>query len=255
MTRPKIIAHRVLSPGAIENARSSLARLRASGADLVEMDVRLSLDRRPFVTHDAFLGRTTRGHGWIRLWPSCALRWVTLRNAGDGEHLATLRSMLESMPGGLEPALHVKDRGALRQVLRTVRRHGNPGTTWLWLEHPADVYTATRTLPETRCTLLRPAGWTVPARQAYFQDAQRSGARGVSIPWGVVTPELVRHARQHHLQVFSRIDTVQPLAGLLVAGVDGIITDDPGGIANELQAMRSDGATPQARCPTPSSSC
>ena len=249
MTTPKIIAHRALTPGAIENARSSLARMESAGADLVEMDVRLSLDRRPFVTHDALLGRTTRGHGWIRLWPSFALRQVALRNAGDGERLATLRSMLESMPAGLQPALHVKDRGALRQVLRTVKRHGRPGKTWLWLEHPEDVYTATRRMPEIRCTLLRPAGWTLTARHAYFLDAQRSGAHGVSIPSGVITPDLVAHAHQHHLQVFSRVNNLTGLPQLVAAGTDGFITDDPRGMSNGLRELIgwADSSTPRSR--------
>lgn len=234
MTTPKIIAHRILTPGAIENARSSLARMESAGVDLVEMDVRLSLDRHPFVTHDPFLGRTTRGRGWIRLWPSFVLRRIALRGAGSGERLATLPSMLESMPPGLQPALHLKDRGALRHVLRTVKHHGQPGKTWLWLEHPADVYTTTRKMPEIRCTLLRPSGWTLTARRSYFLDAQRSGAHGVSIPSGAVTPDLVVHAHQHHLQVFSRVDNLRALPDLVAAGVDGIITDDPAAVASAL---------------------
>lgn len=237
MTTPKIIAHRVLTPGAIENARSSLAGLESIGADLVEMDVRLSLDRRPFVTHDAFLGRTTHGHGWIRLWPAFALRRVSLRRGESGERLATLRSMLRAMPPGLQPAIHVKDRGALRQVLRAVQRHGDPGATWLWLEHPEDVFMATRKSPELRCTLLRPGGWTLTARSSYFLDAQRSGARGVSVPSGAISPELVVHAHRHHLQVFARVDNVQALPPLVAAGIDGVITDDPAGMAKALRAL------------------
>ena len=239
MTTPKIIAHRVLTPGAIENARSSLAMVESAGADLVEMDVRLSLDRRPFVIHDALLGRMTHGRGWIRLWPSFALRRLRLKHAGNGERLATLRAMLEAMPPGLQPALHVKDRGALRPVLRTVKRHGDPGTTWLWLERPEDVFTATRKNPEIRCTLLRPGGWTLTARRSYFLDAQRSGARGVSIPWGAITPELIVHAHQHHLQVFSRVDNPNALPALVASGIDGIITEDPGGMAQALRNLKS----------------
>ena len=57
MTRPLIVAHRAMTPGAIENTRTAIARAAEAGADLVELDVRLTLDRQPVVIHDAFLRR------------------------------------------------------------------------------------------------------------------------------------------------------------------------------------------------------
>jgi glycerophosphoryl diester phosphodiesterase len=234
MTRPLIVAHRALTPGAPENARSSLARARDAGADLAELDVRLSLDRRPMVIHDAFLGRTTTGHGPVRLWPSFALRRLRLHGGEAGEHPPSLRDILRVLPDGLQPALHLKDRGALGPVLRQIARHGTPGRTWLWLDDPVDVFTARRRLPELRCTLLRPAGWTATARQSYMLDAQRSGARGISVPWGVVSPELVALARQHHLIVFSRLEDVSAIADPVAIGLGGIVTDDPAAVVLAL---------------------
>lgn len=240
MTRPMIVADRALTPGGLENARSSLARVAAAGADLVELDIRISLDRHPFVMHDAWLGRAARGRGWVRLWPSFALRKLPLRDSDEGELLAPLRDILKVVPDGLQPALHLKDRGALRQVLRTIERHGNPGRTWLWLEHHVDVFTATRRLPEIRCTLLRPAGWTATARQAYFLDAQRSGAHGVSVPWGVITPDLIQLAHQHRLTVFSRLENLESVPVLVAMGLGGVITDDPAAV---IAALHSGTAT------------
>jgi glycerophosphoryl diester phosphodiesterase len=235
--RPLIIAHRALSPGALENAASSLARLEDAGADLAEMDIRLSLDRRPFVTHDAFLGRTTRGRGWVRLWPSLALRRVPLRDSAERERLAPLGRILATTPERLQPALHLKDRGALRSVLRTIERHGDAARTWLWLEHPADVARAVQRLPPLHCTLLRPAGWMPHARDAYFHDAQRCGAAAVSLPWGVITDDLTAHAHRHDLLTFSRIEDLAILPSVVQSGIDGIITDDPRMVAEALSVL------------------
>jgi glycerophosphoryl diester phosphodiesterase len=232
--RPLIIAHRALSPGALENAASSLARLEDAGADLAEMDIRLSLDRRPFVTHDAFLGRTTRGRGWVRLWPSLALQRLALRESAEHERLAPLGRILATMPEGIQPALHLKDRGALRPVLRAIERHGDPARAWLWIEHAADVARAVQRLSPLHCTLLRPAGWMPPARDAYFRDAQRCGAAAVSLPWGVITDDLIAHAHRHDVLTFSRIEDVAILPSVVQAGIDGIITDDPRTVADEL---------------------
>lgn len=227
MPQPLIVAHRSLTPGATENARSAIALAVQSGADLIELDIRLTLDRQPVVLHDAFLRRTTRGRGWVRLWPSFALTRIPLRGAGPGDRISSLRATLREFPDSAQPALHVKDRAALPAVLRTVSRYGRPGRTWLWLEHPRDVYTATRSLPELRVTLLRPAGWMPHSRQSYFEEAQWVGAAGVSVPWGAIDAGLVRHAHRHHLLVFSRLERMDTLESRLDVGLDGVITSDP----------------------------
>ncbi len=230
MTRPLIVARPALVPGDLDATRALLADMAAAGADLVEMDVRVGLNRRPFVVHGARVGQWPRDHGRIRLRPSLALGRLPLRRGVDEEPVAPLGDILSIVPEGLQPALHLRHRGALRQVLRTIERHGAAGRTWLWLEHHVDVFTATRRLPELRCTLLRPAGWTATARQAYFLDAQRSGAHGVSVPWGVISPELIQLARQHRLTVFSRLERLDMAPALVAGGLGGIITTDPAGL-------------------------
>ncbi|MDQ3658023.1 MAG: glycerophosphodiester phosphodiesterase [Chloroflexota bacterium] len=234
MTHPLIVAHRSLTPGATENARSAIAMAAQSGADLIELDIRLTIDRQPVVLHDAFLGRSTRGRGWVRLWPSFALTRLPLREAQVGDRVSSLRTILQNFPDDAQPALHLKDRAALSAVLRAVSRYGRPGRTWLWLEHPRDVYTATRRLPELRVTLLRPAGWMPHSRQSYFEEAQWVGAAGVSVPWGVVDAGLVQHAHRHHLLVFSRLERMATLESRLDAGLDGVITSDPQSVRQYL---------------------
>ena len=237
MTQPLIVAHRSLTPGATENARSAIALAAQSGADLIELDIRLTLDRQPVVLHDAFLRRATRGWGLVRLWPSFALARLPLREAEPGDRVSLLRSILADFPVGAQPALHLKVRSALPTVLRTIARYGNPGRTWLWLEHPQDVYTASRTLPELRVTLLRPAGWMPHSRQSYFEEAQWVGAAGVSVPWGVIDDVLVEHAHRHHLLAFSRLERMDTLTSRLEAGVDGVITDDPRAVRQHLNML------------------
>ena len=239
MTGPIVVAHRSLTPGATENARSSLQRAADAGADLIELDVRLSLDRKPMVFHDAFLGRMSRGRGWIRLWPSFLLTRLPIGAGSEQDTISSLAEILGGFPPEVEPALHLKDRAALSPVLRLLERRWNPGRAWLWLEHMDDVQKATRRLPELRCTLLRPAGWTPANRNQYFTEAQWVGAAGVSVPWGVVDEGLVTHAHQHHLRVFSVVHRMADVPTHLAAGLDGIITADPGAVRDAIDASRN----------------
>lgn len=228
--RPLIVAHRSLSPGQAENAISALHPAVAVGADLIELDIRLSLDRTPMVLHDAMLGRTTTGHGWVRLWPAVALRRLALRNVPAIESPPSLATLLRSMPPGAQAALHLKDTGAIGPVLRLIEHLGTANQTWLWLERPGDVYTATRRLPNLRVTLLRPGGWQPNQRASYFREAQWVGASGVSLPSNVIDNDLVTAAHQHQLRVFTRLDVPARARQLIPHGVDGFITTDPGAV-------------------------
>lgn len=246
MSFPLIVAHRALTPEMVENTRSAILIAAQSGADLIELDIRLTLDRKPVVLHDAFIGRSTKGRGWVRLWPSFALTRLPPRSGGPGDRVPTLRSILQTFPSDAQPALHLKDRAALPAVLKAVARHGQPGRTWLWLEDSRDVSTARRALPELRVTLLRPAGWLPGSRQAYFEEAQWVGASGVCVPWGAVDEGLIQHAHRHQLRVFSRLERMATLGSRIEAGLDGVITDDPGTVWRHLETRESGTGAPGA---------
>lgn len=61
--RVLIIAHRGASAEAPENTAAAIRRALALGADMVELDVQLTKDRRLVIFHDARLERTTTGRG------------------------------------------------------------------------------------------------------------------------------------------------------------------------------------------------
>ncbi len=234
---PLVIAHRSQSPGAIANARSSLALAAAAGADMVELDVRLSLDRVPVVVHDAMLGSATIGRGWVGMWPWPALRRLRLRDDPGAGRIPSLREMLAAVPTGVSLALHLKERRALGPVLRLVRQHGHPGSTWFWLEHSADVARATNQLPGSRCTLLRPNGWQPGRFARYLTDARKCGATAISLPWGVIDRDRLAAPHDHGLLVFSRMENEDRIAANLEAGLDGIITTDPARVRRIFAAI------------------
>lgn len=65
-----LIAHRGLSSRAPENTLAAFARAIDAGADMLELDVHLTLDERVAVIHDRTLQRTTTGNGAVRSYSS-----------------------------------------------------------------------------------------------------------------------------------------------------------------------------------------
>jgi glycerophosphoryl diester phosphodiesterase len=60
---PVVIGHRGYRTKYPENTLSSFAAAIAAGADMIELDVTLSRDRKLVVIHDDTLNRTTSGFG------------------------------------------------------------------------------------------------------------------------------------------------------------------------------------------------
>ena len=64
-TSPWIIAHRGYQKNYPENTLVAFQAAMDVGAQMIELDVTLSSDRKPIVIHDATLERTTNGHGMV----------------------------------------------------------------------------------------------------------------------------------------------------------------------------------------------
>lgn len=63
--KPKVIAHRGASVEAPENSLAAFQRAIDAGADMIELDVRLTRDGAVVVLHDGSLERTTTGRGAV----------------------------------------------------------------------------------------------------------------------------------------------------------------------------------------------
>ena len=63
---PWVIAHRGFKKNYPENTLVAFQAAMDAGAQMIELDVTLSRDRKLVVIHDATLERTTNGHGPVR---------------------------------------------------------------------------------------------------------------------------------------------------------------------------------------------
>lgn len=228
--RPQIIAHRGASGEAPENTLAAFRRALEIGVDAVELDVHLSADEEPVVTHDSLLGRTNDGAGLVKDLPLEAIRrldagrWFDERFAG--ERIPTLAEALELL-GEVRVIVEIKNgpifypRIAAR-VADVVQAAGHRAVTVSSFDHPV-LLDVKAHAPDVETAVLYFARPFDPIRLA--RDV---GADILHPHWTYLTPEAVAAARAAALRVETWVvDEPAHLAHVLGLGVDGIITNHP----------------------------
>ncbi len=119
LARP-VIAHRGASGLFPENTLLAFREAIALGADAIELDVRVTGDGIPVVLHDSTVDRTTDGVGVVSALPFDAIKEL---NAGGGETISTLETVLEATEG-TPLVVEIKDRHGGPVVAETIRAGG-----------------------------------------------------------------------------------------------------------------------------------
>ena len=242
-----IASHRGGGATAPENTLPAISAALAAGFDYVEVDVTLTSDRHPVLMHDATLDRTTDGHGLVSARTLEELRaldagaWFDERFAGT--RIPTLAEFLDVLAASSQRAI-VEFKGewdaatvgtaiaevSARDLDRRVAFASFDARTL------ALVGAASEIAP--RLLILR----HVPDDVA--SAAAQAGVRGVLVDRKAVLdrPEVVDalHAAGVRVVVYTLNKDAQWDA-VTALGVDGIVTDDPGTLAEWQQAAAHDG--------------
>jgi glycerophosphoryl diester phosphodiesterase len=213
--RPLIIAHRGASAHHAENTVAAFQAAGAAGADMVELDVRLTADGVLAVHHDAELadGRAVAGTVWAALPPTvpdlpaaldaCAGMAVNVEIKSEGE-----------TTDGVAAADAVVALVAKRRVRDDVLVSS---FDWTVIER---VRAADAAVP-TAFLVVAPAAGDV-------ERVAASGHRALH-PWfGSITEDLIRRCHSAGLAVNCwTCDDSHRMLELAAWGIDGICTNDP----------------------------
>jgi glycerophosphoryl diester phosphodiesterase len=218
----------------------------AAGADMIELDVRMTRDFELVVHHDRSLGRTSDGSG--RIW-DLSLRDVREADAGSwhsrkfaGERIPTLRQVLNEIPVSVGLDIEVKTDGDRRRgtalpesVLLLVREARRETSVVVSSFDHGFLRRLHRLDPALRIGAL-----VVPIRDGFkspSQIARRTGAKMFICSRTQLRARHVRDARKAGLFVaVYGVNAVSDLAKTSRAGVDAVITDYP---ARIIRALRS----------------
>ena len=251
---PLLMAHRGGSKLAPENTIDAFRHaVHDWGADVLEMDVRLTSDGQVVVIHDPTLDRTTNGSGAVS-----STSWAEVRDLDAGHHFVDLlgqkshrgrgvrvplfSEVLETFPNtrvnveskvaeAAGPLIRViADFEAERRVLVAAEfestRNDARGYTGPWgaaRSHVAPFW-ITHRIPGA-------SHWYVPKVDA-FQVPEVSG------PLRIVTPRFIEAAHRLNIPVHVwTIDDAADMKRLLDWGVDGIQSDRPDVLADVLSEV------------------
>ncbi len=247
-----VVAHRGASLAHPENTLPSFEGAIAAGADIVELDVRLSADGVPVVMHDAEVSRATDGHGWVHELTLDELKRLDAsRGNGPRAEVATLREVLDlasgragvdleikNIPG--EPAFDSPAERILVAALRELQASAFEGDVLISSfnmitiersrELAPDLETGFLTValvePAAALVYARGAGhrWVLPNRDALLRAGE----------------EFVREAHEAGIRVGTwTVDDEATLRTLFGWGVDAVASNDP-----ELAVRVRDGGRP-----------
>jgi glycerophosphoryl diester phosphodiesterase len=92
-----VVAHRGDWRHAPENSLQAIKNSIDMGADMVEIDVRLTKDGIPVLMHDETIDRTTTGKGKVSEWTLSDLKTLNLRNGANHPTHHTIPTLEEAM--------------------------------------------------------------------------------------------------------------------------------------------------------------
>lgn len=219
--RPLIIAHRGASARALENSGKALSLALRLGADMVEIDLRLTKDRIPVIFHDEDTRRLSSRQSVISATPYAELRDLPLEG---GEKILTLDESLHLIGGAIPLNIEIKCLGGGEFLSNYLKTHHYEGT----------IIVSSFQKEEISPFLEAPENIAVSAlirhpSLAEIRDAAESGFFSVNINKKYLSEKITKEGKKRNILIFTyTVDTMEEFTRFNGMGVDGFFTNHPG---------------------------
>ncbi|WP_243076811.1 glycerophosphodiester phosphodiesterase family protein [Microbacterium sp. SS28] len=243
--RAFVVSHRGGGALAPENTIPAVTAAIDAGFDYLEVDIALTADRVPVLMHDKSVDRTTDGHGRIA---DLTLAEVQQLDAGSwfaaeyaGTPVPTFEEFLTVLaPSGRRAMLELKgewDAAAGAALIETLRRHDLERRVAIVSFDPRALLTTSGASELAfRLLILRRLPRDIE------QAVKGADARGIIVDWKAVArrPEVVAEMHELGLRVVVyTLNSDGEWKDTIAAGVDGIVTDEPGRLLEWQDAIAS----------------
>ncbi len=213
------IAHRGASAYEPENTLRSFERAIEMKADMIELDVRQSIDGHLVVMHDGTVDRTTDSTGPVSLKTLAELKEL---NAGKGERIPTLNEVVELGRGRAKFVIELKENGAEDKVVDLIRKNKLIDEVFI-VSFKANRLKMIKELEPKLKT-----GLILFASLDPIRLAKNCGADVVAPFRWFITKGLIERAKANGLHTFTwTVDETSKAQVLKEKGVSGIVTNKP----------------------------
>jgi len=237
---PRNIAHRGGSRLAPENTLPAFANAIATGADILELDVRRTADDVVVVLHDPTVDRTTDGVGDVGAMTFAELQQLDagyqFTPDGGASHpfrgmeirVPTLQQILDAFPDAYFN-IEIKDAvPTVAPVLALIQERGLADRVLVASIYDEIQAKVRANAPDVLTSMTAPELLALSNLTAEDEASYVPRAPIAQPPYVYVTPELLAMAKRHHLVVHVwTVDDRETMVDFLDRGVDGIITNDP----------------------------
>ncbi len=217
----RIIAHRGARAEEPENTLRAVKRAFECEADAVEIDVRLSKDRKIVVIHDDTLERTTNGVGKVG---EKTLEQLQTLDAGKGEKIPELwEVLLHCEKLGLELVIELKEEGMEEIVVHEIVETGMVKSVLISSFFHPSLLKIKELEPGIKTGIIISSLPVFPVNIAI--DAR---AEVIFPKYPRLNMEFVAEASEKGIEVYPwTINTSEDLEKALELGVEGVVTDNP----------------------------
>ena len=234
---PWIIGHRGYRAKFPENTLIAFEAAIAAGANMIELDVMFSRDRKVVVIHDAVLDRTTNGRGKVANFTLAKLQqldagsWFDSRFAD--QHLSELSEVLDLVHGRTYINIEIKSNvyeshqppDAIEIQVVDLLKQKNLLATSLVSSFEINLLEQIAAMDEAPAIALISKK---PVDRKTFQKCARLNMFSWHPNYRIVTRNQVSQMQAAGIKVFPyTVNRPKDYAKMIDMKVDGIITDDP----------------------------
>ena len=214
-----IISHRGASEYEPENTFSSFNKAVELGAQMIEFDVRMSLDRELVVIHDKKVNRTTDGKGYVK---DKTLEELKQLDAGNGEEIPTLEEVISEFAGKTKFVIELKEFDTEEKVLEIIRMYDVIEDVYIVSFYKRILKKIKYIEPDLITGLIK----FYPSN--IYKDCSYCNAEVVAVFRFFITRKLVKKMEEKNLILFSWTVNKKNL-GLKMKklGVRGVVTNKP----------------------------
>ena len=244
-----IIAHRGASHDAPENTLAAFKLGWQQRADAVELDIWLTKDGKIIVSHDGDTKRTTGTAKKIAESTLAELRDLDAGSWKDpkwkSEKLPTLTEVLALIPDGKRLVIEIKcGVEVLPELERDLKACGKPASQLVIISFHYDVCAQAKKLfPKIPVLFLasfkqdKASGKWTPTPDSLIEKAKAAGLEGLNLSFkGPLDASFVKKTHAAGLKFYVwTVDDAEVAKKLLAAGADGITTNRPEWLREQLR--------------------